>query len=169
MAGPQVRTDIVEVYVLQRHPRGRGVQFLQLKRRDGKLAGSWQPVMGHVEGTETAWQTARRELQEETGLTPLRCWQLELVNCYFLAKPNEIMLSPGFAVEVAWDSKPVLDGEHDAFRWVKQDHADEAFLWPGQRAAIAHIMRDLLTPGSRCEPLLALPLETPAAGADAGD
>ena len=69
MAGPSVRTDIVDVYVFRHGATGgRGdVQFLQMRRCHGAMAGTWQPVMGHVEEGETATETAARELAEETG------------------------------------------------------------------------------------------------------
>src|SRR4051812_5160568 len=99
---PAVRTDIVEVFVFRRLV-GHGVEFLQLRRTPAPLAGSWQPVMGHVEPGETATAAALRELREETGYAPgsglLRFWQLELVNTFFLASLDAIMLSPGFAAE----------------------------------------------------------------------
>lgn len=42
------------------------LQVLLLERAD--YPGSWQSVTGSREGEETPWQTARREVQEETGL-----------------------------------------------------------------------------------------------------
>ena len=152
MAGPQIRTDIVEVYVFRCsgvHARVAGVEFLQLRRAQGALAGTWQPVMGHVEAGETAVQAALRELKEETGWEPgsglQRFWQLESVNVYFLATHDAVMLSPGFAALVGADAQPRLDDSHDAARWVARDHADGQFLWPGQRAAVGQIVNDIAT------------------------
>lgn len=42
------------------------LHVLLLERAD--YPGSWQSVTGSREGEETPWQTARREVQEETGL-----------------------------------------------------------------------------------------------------
>lgn len=154
MAGPPVRTDIVDVYVYRRARTGtpRNCQFLQVRRRAGALAGSWQPVMGHVEEGETAAEAAARELAEETGWTLQTnnasvqgFWQLEEVNTYFLHRLNCIMMSPCFAVEVAATSEPTLDEAHDAHRWIPRDQAQACFVWPGQRAAVAAILRDLVS------------------------
>lgn len=161
MPGPLVRTDIVDVYVFRR-PRGRtrDAQFLQLHRHIGEtdLPHTWQPVMGHIEGEERAAQTALRELQEETGFAPdnglIGVWQLESPNAYFLHSHECFMMSPCFAVEVVPDIEPRLDPTHDAHRWIDRPHVDRHFLWPGQRSAIVQIVRDILDPTSRVEPIL---------------
>lgn len=146
MAGPTLRTDIVDVYVFRR--RLAAIEFLQLHRAGGALSGTWQPVMGHVRDGNTAVATALRELEEETGYAPGRSltslWQLEAVNTYFLASRDCVMLSPCFAALVEPDADPRLNNEHDDFRWVARDHVDRFFIWPGQRTAIEQIVRDLV-------------------------
>lgn len=189
MPGPIITCDIVEVLVFRLGApdgiagdaaaeippakaaspvgsRAAAAEFLQLRRAGGKLAGSWQPVMGHVEPGETAIAAAVRELREETGFvhaaradvhgnkTIAGFWQLETPDCFFLAAEDRIMVSPCFAVRVAHDAEPALDSSHDAFRWVRRDHVDRDFLWPGQRHAIEQIVRDLLPAGSLVEPFL---------------
>jgi 8-oxo-dGTP pyrophosphatase MutT (NUDIX family) len=154
MPGPPIRSDIVDVYVFRRNgdAPSAAIEFLQMRRAEGALTGSWHPVMGHVEGDETAVQTALRELDEETAYRRDRgligFWQLELVNTYYLASHECIVMSPGFAAEVDSFVEPKLDSSHDAFRWVASDHADRLFLWPGQRKAIEHIVRDIASTDS---------------------
>lgn len=162
--GPSIRADIVDVYVF-RHCPGHNppaqpthVEFLQLRRATGMLAGSWQPLMGHIQPRESALQAALRELNEELGLAAhhhalSRFWALEQVHPYFLAPLDAIVLSPRFAAEVRPDWQPRLSPEHDAHRWVAADHIDQ-FMWPGQRAAVAEILNVLLAPGSAAEAAL---------------
>ena len=99
-----------------------------------------------------AQDAALRELTEETGLRPghglAALWQLETVNTYFLATQDHVMLSPCFAAEALHDAELRLDETHDAHRWVQRDMVDRLFLWPGQRAAVDHIVRDIVSTDS---------------------
>lgn len=168
---PQLRTDIVDVYVFRRAIGGHvsgGVELLQLRRAKGALSGTWQPVMGHAATGETAAETALRELAEETGFSPdtpeparrvLNLWQIEELNAYFLASKDAIVLSPCFVAEVPAGAEPVLNDEHDAARWVRRDHADRMFLWPGQRQAIRAIFRDILAADSPLRDAMRIRLE----------
>lgn len=162
---PTLRTDIIDVYVFRRGagagPAGARAEFLQLRRCQGALCGTWQTIMGHAQPGEAAVQTALRELKEETGFAGpaiVDLWQLEDVNTFFLASHDAIVMSCCFAAEVAAGAEPVLNDEHDQARWVKRDHADRMFLWPGQRQAIAGICRDILTADSPLREVLRIKL-----------
>lgn len=159
--GPALRADIVDVYVFRVDDTqpDQPTTFLQLRRAATQsLAGTWQPVMGHMHHGEAAAQTALRELHEETGYSPanglLGFWQLETPNIYFLHSHESIVISPCFAARVGTSHKPVLDADHDALRWVAADQAQASFIWPGQRTAIEQICRDLIPPHSPVESLL---------------
>ncbi|MFG0305616.1 MAG: NUDIX domain-containing protein [Phycisphaerales bacterium JB040] len=145
---PVLRTDLVDVYVFR--CTTRGVELLQLRRVDDdpdephSLHGTWQPVMGHLEGDERVEDAASRELLEETGLDVrsdacVRLFALEQVHPYYLPSRNAIMLSPRLACEVVPGWEPTLNDEHDASRWVPIDEADAHFMWPGQRACLAEL------------------------------
>jgi dATP pyrophosphohydrolase len=88
----------------------------------------------------------------------LNFWQLESIHPFFLASVDAIVLSPGFAAEVAPDAEPVLDETHDAHRWVPRAHADRCFLWPNQRHALTQIERDILDPTSPVAAVLRIPM-----------
>jgi 8-oxo-dGTP pyrophosphatase MutT (NUDIX family) len=168
MPGPAIRTDIVDVYVFRiRSAQPADAEFLQLHRKSSArvMGDTWQPVMGHVEAGETATQTALRELHEETGFAAndparplLGLWQLESLNAFFLASIDAVMLSPCFAAQVPPGIDPLLDDVHDAFRWVRRDHADRSFLWPGQRQSIEQIVRDILSSDAPAREHLRIPL-----------
>ncbi|GMV25988.1 MAG: hypothetical protein AMXMBFR58_20190 [Phycisphaerae bacterium] len=146
MPGPAIRTDVVDVYIFRRDEHR--VEFLQLRRVGDPLGGTWQPIMGHIHDGETAVQTALRELGEEVGLDAgqsaawvVGVWALDQVHPYFIARSNQIMLSPRFACEVRPGWEPVLNDEHDAARWIDTADVPWAFMWPGQMGAIDEILR----------------------------
>jgi 8-oxo-dGTP pyrophosphatase MutT (NUDIX family) len=146
---PTIRCDLIDVYVFRRDP----VEFLQLLRAEPPLAGTWHPVMGHAEGTETAVACALRELAQELALLPaniLGLWALQEVHPFYLATSDAVMLSPRFAVEVPRGWAPQLNHEHLSSRWVKGEETQTAFLWPGQRTAAAEVLETIIpgTPGA---------------------
>jgi 8-oxo-dGTP pyrophosphatase MutT (NUDIX family) len=143
---PALISDVVDVYVFRR--RGREVDFLLLRRRpESRLGNTWQSVHGRIEPGETAVQAALRELCEETSLEPLRFWQLELVNTFYVAQTEQIMLCPCFAAEVPASAEVRLCHEHTDFRWEAAETAAHSMLWPGHRRAIREVLEELLLPG----------------------
>ncbi len=100
------------------------------------LAGAWAPVQGHIEPGETAYETAHRELGEETGLRSLAFFQASYVNRFYLAQKDQIILSPVFCAEVAADAQVVLNEEHTEFLWLSADEAMAKYIWPGQRKSL---------------------------------
>ncbi|MDP1662521.1 MAG: NUDIX domain-containing protein [Phycisphaerales bacterium] len=125
---------------------GTSFEVLQLRRVEVPLAGTWQPVMGHIEPGETAITAAAREAGQELGLNladEQRCtdlFALEQVHPFFIAEWDAVILSPRIVAVVGEQWEPALDGEHDAHRWLPIDSAPASFMWPGQRAALAEIV-----------------------------
>jgi len=143
-SGPRIRTDIVDLYVLR--PTGASFQVLQLLRAEAPLAGTWQPVMGHVEKGETAVAAAAREAGEELGLnladeqSCIDLFALEQVHPFFIAELDAVVLSPRIVAVVGEGWEPSLNHEHEAIRWQPIESAPAAFMWPGQRAALGEIL-----------------------------
>lgn len=154
-AGPRIRTDVVDVYVFRRLAGTINpcVQFLQLLRVEDPLGGTWHPVMGHVEAGESAQACAIRELREEVGLdrsSPalLGMWALEQVHPFFIAPIDSIVMSPRFAAHVRWAWTPTLNAEHGAYRWIEAGAIEDAFMWPGQRAACREVLSEIVRDAS---------------------
>jgi 8-oxo-dGTP pyrophosphatase MutT (NUDIX family) len=158
---PAIRTDIVDIYIFRRWPDETvsrsepHVELLQLLRSKKPLERTWQPVMGHIDGDETAVECAMRELLEEVGLEPgnpafVSLWALEQVHPFFVPELNAIVMSPRFALEVSGSWRAALNGEHSGERWVPAHQAARYFMWPGQRAAVREITASILRPGSLC-------------------
>jgi 8-oxo-dGTP pyrophosphatase MutT (NUDIX family) len=140
-----LQIKFVDVYVLR--VAGPGLELLVLRRgSSGRCPGSWEAVHGHIEPGETPAATARRELAEETGLTPLRLYNLSRVELFYQHRLNEVALVPVFAAVVPSGAKPRLGPEHDALEWLPPEQARTRFAWPRERRAVDDI-RTLLGQG----------------------
>lgn len=131
----EITSRFADCYVFRR--RDERDEWLVLKRAPHVLlGGAWAPVQGHIEPGETAYETARREMMEETGLAPAAFYTASYVNRFYLARQDQIILSPVFCAEVPHDAQVVLNDEHTDFAWVGWQEAMERYIWPGQRKSL---------------------------------
>jgi dATP pyrophosphohydrolase len=109
--------------------------FLVLQRaKEEKLyPGLWQIVTGTMKKHESALKAAIRELKEETGLSPKRCWTIPYVDTYFDLIKDTIQLVPVFAAELDSSSTLHLSTEHQRFEWMRFKEARKRLVWPGQK------------------------------------
>lgn len=114
------------------------LQFLLLKRAvNEKYPGMWQMVTGTIDdNNEKAFQTALREIKEETGLTPVKFWIVPNINSFYSPEKNEICMIPVFAALVDEKSKVEISHEHSEFKWVSKEEALKMLAWPGQRISV---------------------------------
>ncbi len=124
----------------------RGDRYLVL-RRVPERHGYWNLVAGGLEGDETLVAAAVRELREETGLDGTALAGLGLELAYSLADdPPDVRarFPPGtetvavhaFLAEAPPGWEPVLDAEHDAYRWCTADEAVALLAYPEPREAV---------------------------------
>ena len=134
-----VRTSLVDVYVLR--GEGASLECLLLRRgTGGRCPGSWETVHGHIEAAERPAGAAGRELEEETGLTPVRLYNLSRVELFYQHRTDEVALVPVFAAFVAGDATVRLGTEHDKFEWLSLPEARRRFAWPRERRALDDIV-----------------------------
>jgi len=134
-----VRVSLVDVYVL----RGMEValECLVLRRAaGGRCPGSWETVHGHIEAGERPAEAAGRELAEETGLTPVRLYNVSRVESFYQHRIDEVALVPVFAALVTLESPVRLGSEHDRFEWLTPAAAESRFAWPRERRALEDIV-----------------------------
>ena len=153
---PEVRADAIAVYVYRRTPL---LEFLQVRRSAvaGEYEGSWQTIYGGIHPGETATQAALRELKEETGLTPIRMWQVEYLETFYFRPKDYVVMMPVFAVEVPREAQVTLNEEHDNVRWVQEAVVDNFFMWRSQREAL-HILLEALRDSSPAREFLSVRL-----------
>jgi dihydroneopterin triphosphate diphosphatase len=134
-----VRASLVDVYVL----RGAhaALRCLVLRRSPGgRCPGSWEAVHGHIESDERPADAALRELAEETGLQPIRLYNLSRVETFYQHRLDEVALVPVFAAFVAGDAAVHLGSEHDQFEWLTAEEAGPRFAWPRERRALEDVV-----------------------------
>ena len=125
---------VVDCYVFRQ--TDDDLSFLLLKRNKDKLYEHlWQGVAGKIEGDETAFEAAIRELKEETSLEPVRMFVADHVSRFYESHQDRINLVPVFGIEV--DSSEVkLSKEHVDYKWVDIYEALDTLVWRGQKESI---------------------------------
>ena len=130
----RIVSTMIEAHIFRETKKG--IEFLLLKRADYQVyPGLWQMVTGKIKENEKAYQTAIREIKEETVLTPLQLWVVPTVNSFYEPKDEYICLLPVFAAIVEAD-KIQLSDEHTEYKWVNKEEAQKLLAWEGQRKAV---------------------------------
>lgn len=113
------------------------LEFLLLKRSpDQYYAHIWQMVSGKIKPDEKAFETAVREIKEETGLTPKNFWVVPNVNSFYTVENDSITLLPVFAAKVKNNDKVLISNEHSEFGWFTLDEAKKKLAWAGQHRSV---------------------------------
>ncbi len=136
----KIISNMIEAHVFRETQNG--LEFLLLKRAENEnYPGLWQMINGEVEGDETAYQTAIREITEETGLRPEKLWVVPNVNTFYSHELNVISLLPVFAAKVRAGKKVAICKEHSEFCWYSPEETKALLAWEGQRHSVELISR----------------------------
>ena len=106
----------------------------------------WHVVAGVVEVGETFAAAAARELLEETGLAAAvidlgmrQSYKVpEQMRGEYLSGVDEVQIE-NFAVRVSAGWEPLLNEEHDSYRWLTLAEAIAIEHWPETKEVIAAI------------------------------
>jgi dATP pyrophosphohydrolase len=130
----ELKVRVVDCYVYRY--TAKGILFLLMKRNLNKIYEHlWQGVAGKIEEGETSSEAAIRELEEETGLSPINMFVADHVSKFYEAHGDRINLVPVFGIEV--DSENIiLSEEHISYKWVNINEALDTLVWNGQKKGI---------------------------------
>jgi len=110
----------------------RGDEFL-VALRSCESGGYWHTIAGKIEEGEESAAAARRELREETGLEVEELAELgefAYVRENWEEDPGLRVHVEAFLVDVEPGWEPVLNEEHDEYRWLPRDEAAALLFWP---------------------------------------
>lgn len=131
----KVISNLIEAHIF-RERKGE-LEFLLLKRASYQYYPNlWQMVSGKIKEGEKAYQTALREIKEETNLTPEKLWIAPNINSFYSPDDEYISLIPVFAAKVSPNSEVTISSEHSEFKWVNKDEAKNLLAWEGQRKSV---------------------------------
>jgi len=116
-----------------------------LLKRTQTLVGEWCQIAGSIEEGETAWQTALRELDEETGLKPTKFYSADTCEQFYEADRDAITIAPVFVAFIDHTAKVSLNHEHSEYRWVSFAEAIEMVAFGGQRRVLHWIEDEFVT------------------------
>ncbi len=128
-------SNLVEAHIVRKI--NNNLEFLLLKRAENEsYAGIWQMVTGSIDNDETAYETAAREIKEETGLTIKKLWVVPRINSFYYPKNDSVCLVTVFAALVDAVHDINISAEHSDFIWVEKDEAIKMLAWDGQRKSV---------------------------------
>lgn len=141
-----LKSNIVEVHICKRTKKG--IEFLLLKRNESEVYPNiWQMVSGKIKTGEKVYETAVREVTEETGLCIEKLWTVPNINSYYSPEDDSIIMIPVFLVEVNKNTGVLLSKEHSDYQWVGKSKAKELLIWEGQRNSVNLIYQYLQNEG----------------------
>lgn len=140
-------SNLIEAHIFR--IKNGELEFLLLKRSPEQYYPNlWQMVTGKIKENETAYQSALREIKEETGLTPEKFWVAPTVNSFYSPDKDYICLLPVFATRVNDECEIILSKEHTEFKWVNPEEAKQLLAWDGQRKSVDVIVDYVLNRNS---------------------
>ncbi len=139
-----------QVLVVPFRRRDRNLEYAIFRRTD---AGYWQGIAGGGEDEETPLDAARREAEEEAGISA----ESDFVALDAVSKKpveqvvgtllwgQDVLVIPEycFGVEVA-SKQLVLSREHTEYRWVPYETARYMLHWDSNKTALSELNNRLL-------------------------
>lgn len=128
----QILSRFIECIVFKNHTFDP--KFLVLKRSDDAKVhpGIWQIVTAKIDEGEKAYETARREVLEETGLEPKELFIAPAVNQFYNHLDDSVNFIPVFIARVDSDNVKISH-EHSAFEWLSIEDMIARVYWANQK------------------------------------
>ena len=99
-----------------------------------RCPGAWEAVHGSIEPGERPEDAAVREVQEESGLTVERLYNVT-VQPFYVHTQSAVQLAVVFAAVVR-DGPLTLGEEHTRAQWLPLAEAARRYAWPSERTNV---------------------------------
>jgi dATP pyrophosphohydrolase len=136
-----IRTRGVIAFVVAGN--GDSARVLLLQRKTPPV-GAWCPVSGRIEANETGWQTALREILEETGLKEGALSTTGIVDSFYDPAENTIEMMPVFLFAIERETAVTVDDSQSDHAWLTVGAALARLTFAGHKAALETIARDFI-------------------------
>jgi dATP pyrophosphohydrolase len=141
---PKIITKRIELHVYRES--NAGYEYLLLKRSaEGKYPSLWQMVSGTIDEGESSYETAIRELKEETHLEAEELFIFPRVSEFYdFFEEDTINLVPVFITKVSNDEVRISD-EHSEYKWVNFSEAYKTLdriQWKENSSLLEKILND---------------------------
>ncbi len=141
MSNTKIR--VIDCHIVCYNNKKNDWEFLLLRRSMNTIyPGTWQGVTGKIENSETPYQTALRELEEETGLKAYRLFTVDKVNMFYDAKKDTMNLIPVFGA-IVQSNDIILSKEHTEYKWCDLNETIKLITWDQQKKGV-QIFYDML-------------------------
>ncbi len=141
------KTKTVQVHIIRFNKNEEKYEQLILKRNENAkpYPNVWQVVTGCIEKFEAPIETAIREVFEETGIVPVKLWNLPYLASFYSYRENEVNFSPVFVFEVYDDAKVNISHEHSDYKWIALSDISKYVMFPSHVIASDYIEKYIIT------------------------
>ncbi len=131
--------NFVAGYVAYKKSNETPVYLLLKRAPTSHLPGIWQMVTGKLKPNESASDAVIREIQEETGLTCSKFYNVD-VTMFHEQNKNRIAFSANFCgFANAQEPVHLADDEHSEYRWCSYNEAIDLLAFPSQKKTLEFI------------------------------
>lgn len=142
MITPGVKPNLIAVHLVR---YSKQPEYLLLRRSSPYLYGTWQMVTGKIENNESAYESAIREVKEETGLIIDEFYSGDFIESFYEARKDSIHFVAHFVGFVSPEMEVVLSPkEHDKYEWVPMEKVADRLCFSSQKTAFHHIVENFI-------------------------
>ena len=131
--------DVTLVFLIKRSSSGQISDICLAMKKRGFGMGRWNGVGGKVASNETIEEAARRETQEEIGVTPQDLQKVAEMDFYFEPNPDWNQLMHVYLAE-HWEGE-VAESEEMRPQWYSVVEIPFAQMWPDDQFWLPDILK----------------------------